>query len=190
MRDTGRGIFLALLMAVLVIGCGKGGGGVVALKSETLLDGWEGVPPSSTLWEAWDKSQTAESTTAFFTEGAHGYILHYDLAKCTWPMVWRKTEFALDLTSVNYMVVDAYLPPGSPADISVYFALAGFGGTKHAAPPITLHEGWNTCITDLDGSWLDTDTRRSTVHVEMVVAAAVGHPNGLVVFDNLRTAKK
>lgn len=188
---TGRlALCAAVALAVAAAGCGKPAG-TEKMKGEALVDGWEEAQTatSSTQWEAWDKSQTAESSTSFFTEGALGYRLNYDFEKCAWPMVWRNTETALNLTGVNFLAVDVYVPPES-AGLVMTMALSSFGLAKANTPKMVLHEGWNTVAADLDAPWLPADTRRACIHIEMVLAPGATGRRGWVVFDNLRTALK
>lgn len=191
---TGRfAVCVAVAVAVAVAGgCGRKSSGTTKLNGEMLVDGWEAgqIATSSTQWEAWDKTQSAQSTTVFFTEGERGYRLDYDFEKCAWPMVWRNTETALNLTAVNFLAVDVYVPPETGSGLSMTMALSGFGLSKMNTPKSVLHEGWNTVVAELDGPWLDADTRRACIHLEMVVAPGVSGRRGWVVFDNLRTGVK
>jgi hypothetical protein len=151
---------------------------------EELLELWrEGL-----CWYAWDRTASLELTPEQASEGRQGLRLNFDLAQYAWPVLALSLASPWDLSGWAALSVDVYVP--GPLETPLLLTPALESATKHEAPGIRLHQGWNTITTDLRAPWLPAAERGSVTGLQWSLSADSHTSRAHVVFDNLRALRR
>jgi hypothetical protein len=149
--------------------------------SQVLSDSWE----SPLFWRAIDESVSAERTSKSVREGKSALQLHLDFKQCEQPMVLARLNPPWNLTSVDTLVLDAFVPEQFSNTVEIRLALRA-QETTHFSPTMALSKGWNTIRANLSQDWLPKEVRSSAEQIEWAFSSKDKTLSGSVALDNLR----
>ena len=155
-----------------------------SIEPGEVLETW----PQGLFWFAWDRTAMVELSSESASDGNRASRLNFDLAQYPWPVLVLAPATPWDLSKVDSLKLDAYVPENLGAPVSVTTTLEG--AVKHEAVSVSLKPGWNTITTQLDGQWISMQERSKIQTLEWSIASAKSDVRGYLLFDNLRSVSR
>ena len=149
-------------------------------QSPELFDSWE----SPLFWRVLDESVGGERISKF-AHGTNGLQLSFDFKQCPQPMLVSRLNPPWDLTSVQTLVLEAFVPDEIPNGLSLRL---GFRAREiqFLSPPSGLVKGWNTVEMKISNDWIPPNAQTAVEQVEWVLGSKDKTVASSLVVDNFR----
>lgn len=154
------------------------------IAAGALLDGFE----SPLFWYTWNSSVASRITSDQHTDGKRALRLDVDAASYPWPALATPLDPALDLRQIQSISMDVHAPADLPPNCAMTVAIAGSAASE--SPKTILKPGWNTVTADLNGAWLDNETRAKARGIVWGLDFGRSEFAGALVCDNLRVTPR